>query len=246
LMMDMAHISGLVAAKEQASPFEYCDVVTTTTHKSLRGPRAGMIFFRRDERAFEGKINNAVFPSLQGGPHNHQIAALCVALKHAQTDEFKKYQVQTKKNADALAKKLIELGYSMVTGGTENHLVLWDLRPNGLTGSKMEYICDAVHITLNKNAVFGDASALTPGGCRIGAPAMTSRGLVEKDFEQIAVFLDEAAKIGLKAQETHGKKLVDWKKGIDGSKEVAELKEKVEAFAEAFAMPGFTRDSVDM
>jgi glycine hydroxymethyltransferase len=246
LMMDMAHISGLVAAKEQASPFEYCDVVTTTTHKSLRGPRAGMIFFRRDERAFEGKINNAVFPSLQGGPHNHQIAALCVALKHAQTDEFKKYQVQTKKNADALAKKLIELGYSMVTGGTENHLVLWDLRPNGLTGSKMEYICDSVHITLNKNAVFGDASALTPGGCRIGAPAMTSRGLVEKDFEQIAVFLDEAAKIGLNAQETHGKKLVDWKKGIDGSKEVAALKGKVEAFAEAFDMPGFTRDSVDM
>ncbi|CAL6405263.1 unnamed protein product [Bathycoccus prasinos] len=221
LMMDMAHISGLVAAKEQASPFEYCDVVTTTTHKSLRGPRAG-------------------------GPHNHQIAALCVALKHAQTDEFKKYQVQTKKNADALAKKLIELGYSMVTGGTENHLVLWDLRPNGLTGSKMEYICDSVHITLNKNAVFGDASALTPGGCRIGAPAMTSRGLVEKDFEQIAVFLDEAAKIGLNAQETHGKKLVDWKKGIDGSKEVAALKGKVEAFAEAFDMPGFTRDSVDM
>ena len=88
--------------------------------------------------------------------------------------------MQTKKNADALAKTLIELGYSMVTGGTENHLVLWDLRPNGLTGSKMEYICDSVHITLNKNAVFGDASALTPGGCRIGAPAMTSRGLVEK------------------------------------------------------------------
>jgi len=246
LMMDMAHISGLVAAKEQASPFDYCDVVTTTTHKSLRGPRAGMIFFRRDERAFEGKINNSVFPSLQGGPHNHQIAALCVALKHAQTDEFKRYQVQTKKNADALAKKLIELGYSMVTGGTENHLVLWDLRPNGLTGSKMEYICDSVHITLNKNAVFGDASALSPGGCRIGAPAMTSRGLMEKDFEQIAVFLDEAAKIGLKVQETHGKKLVDWKKGIDGSKEVLALKEKVEAFAEAFEMPGFTRESVDM
>ena len=133
-----------------------------------------MIFFRRDERAFEGKINNAVFPSLQSGAHNHQIA-LCVALKHAQTDEFKKYQVQTKKNADALAQKLIELGYSMVTGGTENHLVLWDLRPNGLTGSKMEYICDSVHITLNKNAVFGDASALTPGGCRIGARYDQSR-----------------------------------------------------------------------
>merc|ERR1719352_1731819 len=119
LMMDMAHISGLVAAKEQASPFEYCDVVTTTTHKSLRGPRAGMIFFRRDERAFEGKINNAVFPALQGGPHEHQIAGVATQLLEVMSPEFVTYSKQVKLNAAALGAKLVSLGYSLATGGTE-------------------------------------------------------------------------------------------------------------------------------
>jgi len=258
LMMDMAHISGLVAAEEQAQPFELCDIVTTTTHKSLRGPRAGMIFFRRGPRAskkgepegmtydYENKINMAVFPALQGGPHNHQIGALAVALKHASGPEFKAYQQQTKSNARALASALMSKGYKLVTDGTDNHLVLWDLRPCGLTGSKMETICDMCHITLNKNAVFGDASALSPGGCRIGAPAMTSRGLRENDFEKIADLLHKAVELALEVQTSHGKMLKDWKLGLEGNPAVDALRAEVEAFAESFEMPGFTRDSVDM
>ena len=245
LMMDMAHISGLVAAEEQAQPFEYCDIVTTTTHKSLRGPRAGMIFFRRGPRPskkgepegmtydYESRINMAVFPALQGGPHNHQIGALAVALKHASGPEFKKYQQQVKANARALASALMSKGYKLVTDGTDNHLVLWDLRPCGLTGSKMETICDMLHITLNKNAVFGDASALAPGGCRIGAPAMTSRGLKENDFEKIADFLHKAVELALEVQASHGKMLKDWKLGLEGNPAVDTLRAEVEAFAEA-------------
>jgi glycine hydroxymethyltransferase len=126
LMMDMAHISGLVATGEQKSPFEFCDVVTTTTHKSLRGPRAGMIFFRKDERGFENKINQAVFPALQGGPHEHQIAGVATQLKEVMTPEFKIYSQQVKKNASALAARLASKGYKIASGGTENHLVLWD------------------------------------------------------------------------------------------------------------------------
>jgi len=258
LMMDMAHISGLVAAEEQAQPFEYCDIVTTTTHKSLRGPRAGMIFFRRGPRPskkgepegmtydYESRINMAVFPALQGGPHNHQIGALAVALKHASGPEFKRYQQQVKANARALASALMSKGYKLVTDGTDNHLVLWDLRPCGLTGSKMETICDMLHITLNKNAVFGDASALAPGGCRIGAPAMTSRGLKENDFEKIADFLHKAVELALEVQASHGKMLKDWKLGLEGNPAVDTLRAEVEAFAESFPMPGFTRESVDI
>lgn len=253
LMMDMAHISGLVAAEEQAQPFDYCDIVTTTTHKSLRGPRAGMIFFRRGVNAktgkdydYENRINMAVFPSLQGGPHNHQIGALCVALKYAATPAFREYIKQVKANAKALGEHLVAKGYSLVTGGTDNHLVLWDLRPLGLTGSKMEYLCDLLHITLNKNAVFGDASALSPGGVRIGAPAMTSRGLVEKDFVQIAEFLSRAVDLCLEVQESHGKMLKDWKMGFEGNPKVAALRAEVEAFSSSFDMPAFTKESIDI
>lgn len=239
LMMDMAHISGLVATGEQASPFEYCDVVTTTTHKSLRGPRAGLIFFRKDDRGFETLINQAVFPALQGGPHEHQIAAVATQLKEVLTPEFKVYAHQVKKNAKALADKLTSMGYSIASGGTENHLVLWDLKPQGLTGSKFEKVCDAVSITLNKNCVPGDRSAITPGGVRIGSPALTTRTMVEKDFEQIAVFLDEVLQISLKLQEKSGPKLSDFLPLLENNAEVDSLKKRVHAFACQFPMPGF-------
>merc|ERR1719482_1354455 len=189
LMVDMAHISGLVATGEAASPFELADIVTTTTHKSLRGPRSGMIFFRRGPKSdepgapsydYEDAINFSVFPSLQGCPHNHQIAGLATQLKEVATPEFKAYAKQVRANAQALAKFLIGKGYKLTTNGTENHLMLWDLRPLGLTGSKVEKVLEMAHITLNKNAVHGDVSAMSPGGVRIGAPAMTSRGLKEK------------------------------------------------------------------
>jgi len=239
LMTDMAHTSGLVAAGEQASPFEFCDIVTTTTHKSLRGPRAGMIFFRKDERGFEAKINQAVFPALQGGPHEHQIAGIATQLKEVLTPEFKLYSQQVKKNAQALSNRLTSLGYSIATGGTENHLVLWDLKPQGITGSKYEKACDAVCITLNKNCVPGDRSAVTPGGVRIGAPALTTRMMDEKDFEQIADFLHEVLQVSLKIQETSGPKLTDFVAAIEASEELKAIRARVNAFATTFPMPGF-------
>lgn len=239
LMMDMAHISGLVATGEQASPFDYCDVVTTTTHKSLRGPRAGMIFFRKDDRGFETKINQAVFPALQGGPHEHQIAGVATQLKEVMTPEFKLYAQQVKKNAVALSNRLTKLGYSIASGGTENHLVLWDLKPQGLTGSKYEKVCDAVSITLNKNCVPGDVSAVTPGGVRIGAPALTSRTMVESDFEQIAEFLHEALLIAVQIQDQSGPKLKDFIALLQSNQDIETLRNKVHAFASQFPMPGF-------
>ena len=150
LMADMAHISGLVAAGEANSPFLHCHVVTSTTHKSLRGPRSGIIFCRKE---LEDAINSAVFPSLQGGPHNHQIAALAVALQEAATPEFKQYIQQVKANAAALAEALQSLGYDIVTGGTDNHLVLWDARRTGVSGAKLEKILERCEISVNKNTV---------------------------------------------------------------------------------------------
>ena len=157
MLADMAHISGLVAAGVVPSPFEYADIVTTTTHKSLRGPRAGMIFFRKGPMSdepnaphydYESKIDFAVFPSLQGGPHNHQIAGLCTQLKEVASPEFKTYIKQVKANASALCNFLVSKNYKLATNGTENHLMLWDLRPLGLTGSKVEKVLEEMHITL--------------------------------------------------------------------------------------------------
>merc|ERR1712232_270225 len=153
------------------------------------------------------------------------------------TPEFKVYAQQVKSNASALANKLTSMGYKMATGGTENHLVLWDLKPQGLTGSKFEKTCDAVCITLNKNCVPGDKSAITPGGVRIGAPAMTTRKLDESDFEQIAVFLHEALVIAQHVQSQSGPKLADFVKHLEGNELVKELKEKVNAFSTSFPMP---------
>lgn len=238
-MMDMAHTSGLIAAGILTSPFEYCDVVTTTTHKSLRGPRSGIIFFRKDARGFEAKINQAVFPSLQGGPHEHQIAAVATQFKEVVSTDFRVYAKQVQKNAQALAKTLESYGYSLATGGTDNHLILWDLKPQQLTGSKFEKLCDAVSITLNKNCVPGDVSAVTPGGVRIGTPALTTRHMMEVDFEQIADFLHEAVQIAQKIQTTVGPKLADFIKAFDNSEDVTHLRQRVHAFARKFPMPGF-------
>jgi len=246
LMMDMAHISGLVATGEQKSPFEYADIVTTTTHKSLRGPRSGMIFFRRgvnpktsEPYGYEDKINMSVFPALQGGPHNHTICALAVALKQVATPEFKVYSAQVRKNAKAISERLIELGHTLISGGTDNHCMLLDLRPHGLTGSKAERVFELASITLNKNAVCGDTSALMPGGVRIGTPALTSRGFLEADFVKIADLIDEGVKICLKIQATTGKALKDFLPALEGNAEIAALKAKAEAIATTKPMPGF-------
>ncbi|GMG99097.1 hypothetical protein Nepgr_000937 [Nepenthes gracilis] len=247
LMMDMAHISGLVAASVVANPFEYCDVVTTTTHKSLRGPRGGMIFFKKDQVLgvdLESAINNAVFPGLQGGPHNHTIGGLAVCLKYAQSPEFKAYQNNVVSNCRALASRLVDLGYKLVSGGSDNHLVLVDLRPLGIDGARAEKILDLVSITLNKNSVPGDKSALVPGGIRIGSPAMTTRGFSEDDFVATAHLIHEGVQLALEANKlVPGKKLQDFMKFVTSPEfplrdHVSGLRMKVEDFTTQFPLPG--------
>merc|ERR550517_2463084 len=242
-MADMAHISGLVAAGLHPSTFEHCDIVTTTTHKSLRGPRSGMIFYKYTDRIpdMKEKIDQAVFPALQGGPHNHQIGALATQLLEVNTPEWKAYSQQVVDNTRALATVLMSKGYKLATDGTDNHLILWDLRPKGLTGSKLEKICDAVSITLNRNAVHGDASALSPGGVRVGMPAMTTRGCKEEESNQIAEFLDRCCKVAMKIQESHGKKLKDFETGIPGNADIATLKSEVEMWSSKFGYPGICK-----
>lgn len=251
LLVDMAHISGLVATGEADNPFEYADVVTSTTHKSLRGPRAGIIFYRkkpltvaRQEFNLEDAINGAVFPSLQGGPHNHQIAGLAVQLREVCTPEFKLYARQVKANAKALADQLISRGCKLVTDGTDNHLVLWDLRPHGFTGSKAQLLFDKCSITVNKNAVHGDKSAMNPGGVRIGTPALTTRGMKEDDFRRVADLLHRGLQIGITIQERTGKKLVDFIPALEDNKDIDALRREVEAFASSFNMPGFDIDAM--
>merc|ERR1712072_960728 len=241
LMADIAHISGLVATKQHVSPFEHCDIVTTTTHKSLRGPRAGMIFFKYDEQKYpdiKERIDMAVFPGLQGGPHNHQIGALAAQLGEVCTPAFVEYSKEVVANCKSLAAALMAKGHKLASDGTDNHLVLWDLRPHGLTGSKVEKVCEAASISLNRNAVHGDASALSPGGVRIGTLAMTTRGCTEADFEQVAVFLDQAVQICLAVQKEKGKKLKDFEQGLVGHQDIAKMKADVEAWAIGFGYPG--------
>merc|ERR1712032_514823 len=239
LMADIAHISGLVATGQHPSPFEYCDVVTTTTHKSLRGPRAGMIFFKYNERIpdIKERIDMAVFPGLQGGPHNHQIGALAAQLLEVNSPEFVEYSKKVVKNSQTLAAALMEKGHKLASDGTDNHLVLWDLRPHGLTGSKLEKVCEAASISLNRNAVHGDASALSPGGVRIGTPAMTTRGCDTEHFRTVAGFLDRCCQIALKVQAEKGKKLKDFEAGLSENPDILALKREVEAFATQFGYP---------
>ena len=153
LLADIAHTSGLIASGLLSSPFAYADVVTTTTHKSLRGPRSALIFYRK---RFEEPINFAVFPQLQGGPHNTNIAAVAIQLKEVATSEFKAYSQQVITNAQALGAALAAKGERFITGGTDNHLLMWDIRPHDLTGSKVQQVLDKIHITTNKNALVGD------------------------------------------------------------------------------------------
>lgn len=253
LMVDMAHISGLIAAGVIPSPFEYADIVTTTTHKSLRGPRGAMIFFRRGVRSvnpktgkevlydLENPINFSVFPGHQGGPHNHTISALATALKQAATPEFKEYQEQVLKNAKVLENEFKKLGYRLVSDGTDSHMVLVSLREKGVDGARVEYICEKVNIALNKNSIPGDKSALVPGGVRIGAPAMTTRGLGEEDFAKIASYIDMTVQYALKTQQSLPKeanRLKDFKAKVnEGSEELDQLKKEISAWAAEYPLP---------
>uniref|UniRef100_A0A8D1AZT1 Serine hydroxymethyltransferase n=1 Tax=Sus scrofa TaxID=9823 RepID=A0A8D1AZT1_PIG len=256
LMADMAHISGLVAAGVVPSPFEHCHVVSTTTHKTLRGCRAGMIFYRKGVRSVDPKtgretrynleslINSAVFPGLQGGPHNHAIAGVAVALKQAMTPEFRVYQCQVVANCRALAKTLMGLGYKVVTGGSDNHLILVDLRSKGTDGGRAEKVLEACNIACNKNTCPGDKSALRPSGLRLGTPALTSRGLLEEDFQEVARFIHRGIELTLQIQDAVGAKatLKEFTETLAGAGEhqraVAALRAEVESFAALFPLPG--------
>ena len=186
LMVDMAHIAGLVAAGLHESPIPYADVVTTTTHKTLRGPRGGMILANQ-EAADKFNFNKAIFPGTQGGPLEHIIAGKAVCFGEALKPEFKTYQEQVVKNAKALAAALVKQGFDILTGGTDNHLMLIDLRGMDVTGKELQNRCDEVYLTLNKNAVPNDPrSPFVTSGVRIGTPAITSRGLKEEDMDKIA------------------------------------------------------------
>lgn len=186
LMVDMAHIAGLVAAGEHPSPIPYADVVTTTTHKTLRGPRGGLILANA-EAAAKFNFNKAIFPGTQGGPLEHVIAAKAVCFGEALKPEFKEYQAQVRKNAAALAAELQKQGFKILTGGTDNHLMLVDLRGMEVSGKELQNRCDEVYITLNKNTVPNDPrSPFVTSGVRIGTPAITTRGLKEEDMPKIA------------------------------------------------------------
>ncbi|KAL8602610.1 Serine hydroxymethyltransferase 2 [Nucella lapillus] len=254
MLADMSHISGLVAGKVIPSPFDYADVVSSTTHKTLRGPRAGIIFYRKGVKSvdpktgkdvmydLEKKINNAVFPALQGGPHEHQIAGVAVALKEAMTPQFQQYQQQVLNNSRAMSDALIKRGYKVVSGGTDNHLVLVDLKPHGTDGARVENVLDLCYITVNKNTCAGDKSAMTPGGLRLGSPALTSRGFREADFDRIVDLLDRgvAIAVGVGKQTKTLKEFKAFvKENSEAQTQLAALKAEVNAFAKEFPMPGF-------
>jgi len=252
LMVDMAHISGLVAASVMPSPFDFADIVTTTTHKSLRGPRGAMLFYRKGVRKvdqkgketlydLEEKINQAVFPGLQGGPHNHTITALAVALKQAQSEEFKQYGKQVLANCQTLADGLLKNGYKLVSDGTDNHLVLVDLTPSGISGAMAEKVLERVNIACNKNTVPGDISAINPHGIRLGTPALTTRGMTEKDMNVVNEFLHRALQLAKKVKTDSGAKkpqeFVDALKSGKYDSELNSLQKEVISFSSRFPIP---------
>ncbi|KAI9757647.1 MAG: Serine hydroxymethyltransferase, cytosolic [Chaenotheca gracillima] len=254
LVVDMAHISGLIAAGVIPSPFEHADIVTTTTHKSLRGPRGAMIFFRKGVRKsdaktgkellydLEGPINFSVFPGHQGGPHNHTITALAVALKQATTPEFVQYQEQVIKNAKTLEVEFKRLGYKLVADGTDSHMVLLDLRSKGLDGARVEAVLEQANIACNKNSIPGDKSALTPCGIRIGAPAMTSRGFGEEHFKRIASYIDQLIVITKNVQQSLPKEAnrqKDFKEKVASGTvpEILALRKEIAEWASTFPLP---------
>lgn len=207
LMVDMAHIAGLIAAGEHPSPVPYAHVVTTTTHKTLRGPRGGLILCKEE---LGKQIDKAIFPGTQGGPLMHIIAAKAVALKEAMSDEFKQYQHQIVVNAKKLADELMARGIDLVSGGTDNHLMLIDLTKKGKTGKEIEALLDKAHITANKNAIpFDKQTPFVTSGLRVGTPAITSRGMKEEDMVVIAECIADIVDNGEEAVERCSKKVAE-------------------------------------
>ncbi|KAI9725417.1 MAG: glycine hydroxymethyltransferase shm1 [Chrysothrix sp. TS-e1954] len=261
LLSDMAHISGLVAGQAIPSPFPHSDIVTTTTHKSLRGPRGAMIFFRKGVRKtnsktgkdemydLEGPINSSVFPGHQGGPHNHTITALAVALHQAQQPIFKEYQQAVLANAKSLASRLGNSKgsggheYKVVSGGTDNHLILVDLKPAGIDGARVERILELVGVASNKNTVPGDVSAMKPGGLRMGTPAMTTRGFQPQDFERVGDVVHRA--VGIATRLEKDAKAAKEKEGRKNPGSIAAFKEYVGEGEHVSEIQGLRREVME-
>ena len=222
LFADVAHYAGLIVGGAYPSPFPYCDVVTTTTHKTLRGPRSGLILAKKE---YESVLNKSVFPGVQGGPHMHTIAAKAIAFKEAMSDEFKAYANQVVANARALAKTLMEDGYKIVSGGTDSHVLIIDLRSKGITGKEAQEWLDKVNITANKNTIPYDPQPATIcSGLRIGTPALTTRGMKEVQMKKVAQLINRA--------------LVEAKEGRD----ISMIKEEVKYFAKLFPLYDYKLD----
>ena len=233
VLCDMAHPAGMIAAGLLSSPFEHCHFVTSTTHKTLRGPRGGIILMKKDfenpfglkdmkgnVRMMSNLLDMSVFPGTQGGPLMHVIAGKAVAFGELLTDDFKTYMKQVQKNAQAMAKALMARGYEIISGGTDNHLMLIDLRNKSITGKKAQETLDKAHITLNKNAVpFDDKSPFVTSGIRIGVPAITTRGMMEDDMEKIVALIDMV--------------LMD----IDNTSTIAYVKQEVHSLMKGFPLP---------
>ena len=236
LVVDIAHIAGQVAAKLVPSPFDYADVVTTATQKTLRGPRGAMIFFKKE---LEGPINFAVFPASQGGPHNHTIMAMAVALGQASTPEFREYQRQLMSNAKCLETTLIKQGYTLISGGTDIHMVVVSLVDKGIDGARVNAACERAHVALSATAVPGDKWSL-PRAIRLGTTPMTTRGFTESDFENVVTLLDKVVKISVKVQAAlpeNANKLRDFKAALSARPEFDELVKEVKEWVGELPLP---------
>ncbi|KAI5191655.1 glycine hydroxymethyltransferase [Nematocida sp. AWRm77] len=248
---DVSHISGIISAGKMQSPFEHCDAVMTTTHKGLRGPRGALIFYRKAVRVrgvvhdLDAKINSAVFPLLQGGPHNHTIAGIAHALHMAGTAEYKEYIAQVLSNAQAMEKYFTERKYAILTGGTVNHMLILDLRSKGVEGAETETVCDMLGINVNKNTVPGDVSPLKPSGVRLGTFAITTRGLKEKEAEALASVVHYAVETVQRYRAVQGsvsapsETVKAWvvSSGTDRTPEFQEKCRIVEEYARLFPIP---------
>jgi len=254
---DFAQLIGMQSAGHMPQAFDYCDVLCTTTHKTLRGARAAMIYYRKgvrgvDEKGnkimydLETKINQMVFPGLQGGPHNNTIAGVAVALKQAMTPEFKAYQKNILLNCQVLAEEFTKYGYKLVSGGSDNHIVLVDCVDKGFDGARAQWVLDAVAIYCNKNSVGGDKDIWRPRAVRFGTPPLSSRGLREEDFRKVAEFIHRGLELTMEINNFLGPKhtLKRFKQfvfeGETFKQKIAELRAEVENFGGKFPMPGFT------
>lgn len=231
LHLDMAHIAGLIAAGIFKSPFEYIDVATSTTHKTLRGPRGGIILCKKH---LSEAIDTSVFPGIQGGPQNHTIAGLAVALHEANTEEFKQYQHQVVANAKALAKGLEGFKYKIRSGGTSNHMVIWDMTPLGLNTVFFEKACNYASITLNPIRING---ATVPNSVRVGSMACTTRGYKTNNMTDVALYLHQVLQLTLKLKEKHSQ-LGDFLVALKADKNMANLKADIENYASGFPIRG--------